>query len=181
LGVVGAAPIPVPLGSDGGRRWRLARTSAVAFAGGLAALLLIAAGLGTVGTYTADGTLAELDQAIADRRAVLKAAADSASRTAGPPKTLDDLKQRSRVAVVSIEALSRTLPDDAFLTELRLEGDMLRLVGLSRSVAELVPLIEDSDYFAKAGFFAPTVRMPNGEGDRFSIEAAVEPRTEIAP
>jgi len=176
-----AAPIPVPLGRDDDRAWRHARTAAFAAVGVLAAVLLAEIAWSTWRAMEADAEIAALDEAIADRRAVLKAAADAASRAAGPASTLDELKQRSPVAVVAIEAMSRTLPDDTYLTELRLEGGKLRLVGVSESVSGLVPQVEDSDYFKDAAFFAPTVRMPDGNGDRFSIEATIEPRTEIAP
>ena len=185
LTVVGAdadaAPIPVPLGGDDARTWRHARTAALAAVGVLAALLVGEIAWSTWRSMETDAEIAALDEAITDRRTVLKAAADAASRAAGPASTLDELKQRSPVAVVAIEAMSRTLPDDTYLTELRLEEGKLRLVGVSESVSGLVPQVEDSDYFKDAAFVAPTVRMPGSEGDRFAIEATIEPRTEIAP
>ena len=54
------------------------------------------------------------------------------------------LKRRlnTPVAVLAVEALSGTLPDDTYLTELRIAEGRIRLTGVSRSVARLVPLLE---------------------------------------
>lgn len=176
-----APPITLPLGIDDLGRFRAARRAAMAVAGAVVAVLVLDGGWGLFATTTTGGIEADLDAAIADRRAVLRAAADAANRGNAAPDTLEGLKQSSPVASVVVEALSRTIPDDAYLTELRLDGRIVRLTGLSRTVAELVPLLQDSPYFSGAAFFAPTVRMPGGEGDRFSIEATIEPRSEIAP
>jgi len=175
-----APPITLPLGLDELSRFRSARRAAMAIAGALLLVLVVEAGWGLVAAATTGAVDADLDAAIADRRAVLRAAADAANRGNAAPDTLEGLKQSSPVAAVVLEALSRTLPDDAYLTELRLDGRIVRLTGLSHGVAELVPVLQGSPYFTGAAFFAPTVRMPGGEGDRFSVEATVEPRSEIA-
>jgi general secretion pathway protein L len=181
--VVGAGeetrPIPVPLGESDAKTWRHARTAA---AGILAALVLLAAAdaiWSTVRWYDLTGRIAEIDAATADRRALLRSAADAAGRPSGPPTTLDQLKRQSPIAVVVMESLSRVLPDDAYLTDFRLEDGRVRLIGVSRSVADLVPLLEASDAFDGASFFAPTIRIAGG--DRFHIEAAVVPQLEPAP
>ena len=62
---------------------------------------------------------------------------------------------------------------------LRLEDGRVRMIGVSRSVAELVPLLEDSSAFDGAAFFAPTVRVAGG--DRFHIEAAAVAELEPVP
>lgn len=174
-----ALPIPVPLGEGDAKAWGHARTAAM---GILAALVLLAAAdavWSTVRWYDLTGRIAEIDAATADRRALLRSAADAAGRPSGPPTTLDQLKRQSPIAVVVMESLSRVLPDDAYLTDFRLEDGRVRLIGVSRSVAELVPLLEASDAFDGASFFAPTIRIAGG--DRFHIEAAVVPQLEPAP
>ena len=87
------------------------------------------------------------------------------------------LKRRlnTPVAVLAVEALSGTLPDDTYLTELRVAEGRIRLTGVSRSVARLVPLLEASPAFAEPTFFAPTTRLPNNQGDRFHLDARVVP------
>lgn len=175
----GARAIPVALGDGDERTWRHARTAA---AGILAALALLAAAdaiWSTVRWYDLTDRIAEIDAATADRRALLRSAADAAGRPTGPPTTLDQLKRQTPIAVVVIESLSRVLPDDAYLTDLRLEDGRVRMIGVSRSVAELVPLLEDSSAFDGAAFFAPTVRVAGG--DRFHIEAAAVAELEPVP
>ena len=38
-----------------------------------------------------------------------------------------------------------------------------------------LPLIEASPSFAEATFFAPTSRLPGGQGDRFHLETRLQP------
>ncbi len=74
-----------------------------------------------------------------------------------------------------LEILSQILPDHTYVTELRLEGDKLRLSGITRDAPSLIRLIEQSRHFARATFFAPTTRAPSDPGDRFNIEAQMVP------
>jgi len=60
------------------------------------------------------------------------------------------------------------------VTELRVEGNKLRLVGVTRDAPSLIALIEQSGRFTQATFFAPTTRSPSDQGERFHIEAAIQ-------
>src|SRR5262245_46417720 len=84
-------------------------------------------------------------------------------------------KDDSAAAVTLPEQLSQTLPDHTYVTELRIEGDKLRLVGITRDAPSLIGLIEQTRQFTRATFFAPTTRSPNESGERFHIEAHIEP------
>ncbi len=174
-----ARPIPVALGEGDAKSWRNARTAAAGILAALALLAAVDAVWSTVRWYDLTGRIAEIDAATADRRALLRSAADAAGRPSGPPTTLDQLKRQSPIAVVVMESLSRVLPDDAYLSDFRLEDGRVRLIGVSKSVADLVPLLEASSAFDGASFFAPTIRIAGG--DRFHIEAAVVPELEPAP
>jgi general secretion pathway protein L len=183
IAVVGAGadarPIPVPLGEGDEKAWRNARTAAAGIIAALALLATVDAVWSTVRWYDLTGRIDEIDAATADRRTLLRSAADAVGRPSGPPTTLDQLKRQSPIAVVVMESLSRVLPDDAYLSDFRLEDGRVRLIGVSKSVAELVPLLEASSAFEGATFFAPTIRIAGG--DRFHIEAAVVPELEPAP
>ena len=72
------------------------------------------------------------------------------------------------------ETLSKILPDQTYVTELQLEGNKLRLTGITRDAPSLIGLIEQSGDFTRATFFAPTTRSASKTGDRFHIEAVIK-------
>ena len=89
------------------------------------------------------------------------------------------LKETSISSVILIEALSRALPDSAYVSEIRLEKESLRIMGLADDAPALLAPLERSDHLTDVHFFAPTARGPDGKLFRFSIEAHVEPRIKI--
>jgi general secretion pathway protein L len=150
---------------------------------GLVALLLLAlvlAGVAASADFVIGGNLAasqdELARKIAQRRAAIRAAGGSSGETTvGAERVLARRKHATPSAVIVIEALSQILPDNTYLTELRIEADKLRLVGVTQDAPSLIRLIEQSSHFTRATFFAPTTRSPSDPGERFHIEAHIEP------
>jgi general secretion pathway protein L len=118
----------------------------------------------------------ELARRIAERRSSILAARGSAgSPAAAAERALAKRKSETPSPVIALEALSRTLPDHTYVTELRIEGDRLRVTGLTRDAPSLIRLMEQSKHFPRASFFAPTTRGPNDVADRFHIETRVVP------
>jgi len=91
-----------------------------------------------------------------------------------------DAKETSPTAAIVLEALSRALPDGAYVTELRLENATLRMIGLANDAPSLIAPLEHSGHLNDVHFFAPTTRGPDGTLFRFNIEARVEPHFKIA-
>src|SRR5262249_23064422 len=89
-------------------------------------------------------------------------------------------KEASPTAAIVIEAVSRALPDAAYLTELHVEGVTLRMIGLTSDAASLIAPLEQSGHLADVHFFAPTTREADGALFRFHIEARVKPHFTIA-
>lgn len=150
------------------RRFRFAAIAA------LATLLLgSAAGFGYL-AYTwqqATTALAGTDDAIFDLRKRLAARGPQEPAAERDRAAILARKQQTPVAVLAVDALADVLPDDTWLSELRVADGHVRITGVSRNVAGLVPLIEANPSFAEATFFAPTTRLPDNQGDRFYLDA----------
>jgi general secretion pathway protein L len=112
-----------------------------------------------------------LNASVSQRRAALlrlqHAGDDPASQA------LDRAKRKTPSAMIVLDALSKALPDDAYLTEMRLEGDKLVIAGVAHDAAKLIQDMEQSPSFSQATFTAPTTRAPEDRGESFRIEAHV--------
>jgi general secretion pathway protein L len=122
----------------------------------------------------------ELAHRIAQRRADLVAARNAPGDPATvAQRALARRKNETPSSVIALEVLSQILPDNTYVTELRIEENTLRLTGVSLDAPALIRLIEQSRHFTHAAFFAPTTRAPSDPGDRFNIEAHIEPIFQI--
>ena len=88
-------------------------------------------------------------------------------------------KETSASSVIMLEGLSRAIPDSAHLSELRLEGTALRIIGIADDAPALLAPLEQSGHLSNVRFFAPTTRGPDGRQFRFYIEARVEAHIKI--
>lgn len=151
---------------------RLSRTLQAALV-----LIAVAAVIGSVAaSYLADSLSAqenELERQITQRRAALRGS-DGGERS--PLALLERRKYETPASVIVLESLSRLLPDHTYVTELHLAGNKLQIGGITRDAPSLIPLIEQSQHFTRATFYAPTTRSPSDPGERFHIEAQIEPR-----
>jgi general secretion pathway protein L len=127
-----------------------------------------------VAAYVGDSLDSELQQLmsrISQRRAALRLGPNGGSALS----LLAKRKQTSPSSVIVLEALSKALPDGTYVTELRIDGDKVQVVGMTQDAPSLIRLIEKSPQFARATFFAPTTRAQNESGERFHIEARITP------
>jgi general secretion pathway protein L len=131
-----------------------------------AASLLINAYLG--GSLQSE--LGDLKQQISQRRATLRLGAGGPGSGLG---LLAKRKQTTPSSIMVLEAISRALPDSTYVTELRIEGDKVQVVGMTQDAPSLIRLMEQSPQFSRAIFFAPTTHAANEPGDRFHIEAHI--------
>lgn len=144
-------------------------------AAALGAASLLAIGLLTLAWQSTNSTLETVERDVATLRA--KLAASGPAVPAGDPdvEAIFNRRINTPLSVLALDALSESVPDDTFLTELRIAEGRVRMSGVSHSVSRLVPLLEASPSFAEPTFFAPTTRLPNNQGDRFHLDARLVP------
>lgn len=109
-----------------------------------------------------------------------RAAALAASGTLGDPlaaaeHALAKRKNETPSAVITLEVLSRIFPDRTYVSEMRIEAGTLRLTGITDDAPNLIRLMERTPQFKQAIFSAPITHSPSDSGDRFNIEARLEP------
>ncbi len=136
----------------------------------LAALALV--GETVAGQYF-DNRRAELNGELTARRLALRLDGSGSDRS--PIAALAHRKNQTQASVIVLEELSRILPDNTYVTELRIDGNTVQIVGLTDDAPSLIRLMEQSSYFARATFFAPTTHAPSERGDRFHVEAKLQP------
>jgi general secretion pathway protein L len=145
---------------------RLLRGILLATGAAAAALLLVAAYL----ENSMQSEQSELQRQISQRRAALRLDPNATGSAMG---LLAKRKQTTPSSVMVLEAISRVLPDTTYVTELRIEGDKVQVVGMTQDAPSLIRLMEQSPQFSRATFFAPTTRAANEQGERFHIEAHI--------
>jgi general secretion pathway protein L len=153
-------------------RQRLSRLLRLALAGTAAAAVLATVASTFVGSYL-DSRRAEINGELTARRIALRL--DRNGTDLSPVAALARRKHETQASVIAIEELSRILPDNTYVTELHIDGNMLQVVGLTGDAPSLIRLMEQSQHFSRATFFAPTTRAPTDPADRFHIEAKLEP------
>ena len=152
---------------------RRALVTILAVAVGLAASTMALSGFIGAGF---DARQEELAGRIAQARAAAVTARDAGgSSNTKAMRMLETRKRNDPSSLIALEMLSRILPDHTYVTELRVEGNKLRLTGITRDAPSLIGLIEQSPRFSRATFFAPTTRLPSEPGERFHIEAQIQP------
>jgi general secretion pathway protein L len=78
-------------------------------------------------------------------------------------------KGEEPAVMVLIEAMSRALPDSAYLTELEIHGRDTRIAGKSNDPTALITMLEATPQFADVHFSAPTTREEGETVGTFSI------------
>jgi general secretion pathway protein L len=139
----------------------------VLLSAGFAAAAAVAVAAYVGGTLQAEQQ--QLLHRISERRASLRLDPNAAGGSG--LGLLAKRKQSTPSSVMVLEAISRVLPDNTFVTELRIEGDKIQVVGVTQDAPSLIRLMEQSPQFTRATFFAPTTRAQNDPGERFHIEA----------
>ncbi len=175
-GVGGATPIKVfehgtrgALGVARVRYWLLVVLAGASLAAAIAAVTAQFIG------DDLEAQTRDVNRRITERRVALIKGRNATGGAATAQHALERRKHDNAASVMVLEALSQVLPDHTHMTELRVEGDRLQIVGITREAPSLIRLMEDSPHFTRATFFAPTTRSSGDPGERFHIEARIKP------
>jgi general secretion pathway protein L len=146
----------------------------------IAGLLLLSLAVSAWALHSAGSFAEQLDATRARERQVQAALTPQAVRALPPAQRAWVLKQTSPAAVLVLEALSRALPDQAYLTELALENGVIHITGFAGDAPSLLSPLERSGFFSDVHFFAQTTRNAEGAQFVFHIQARVEPHLDLA-
>ncbi len=78
-------------------------------------------------------------------------------------------RQRSPSIAITLEMLSRALPDSAYLERLELRGNELTVSGRAENVPMLIGPLEETPHFENVRFAAPTTRREGDAMYEFSL------------
>ncbi len=73
-----------------------------------------------------------------------------------------------------LESLTLLIPDTAWVTDLRIDGETIEITGYAKSATSLIPLFDRSDLFAGATLTAPVMFDQHQDKERFSIRASIK-------
>lgn len=82
-----------------------------------------------------------------------------------------EMKRKNPSAIVTLEALSRTLPDDCWLDSLTISGTEVTIEGHAIDALALLPLLTSSGFFRDAHFDSEVMRDIEAGIEGFSITA----------
>jgi general secretion pathway protein L len=89
---------------------------------------------------------------------------------------LTERKRAMPTVTELLATLTQLIPDDAYLTEMSINGDRIRLTGAANSATAVLTLIDQSPAFRGAAFQSPIVQDPRLNRERFDITAGVAQR-----
>ena len=154
-------------------RWRWAPTAALLF-------LLALLGFGFLArpwiqdkAYAAAlrERIEKYENAVADARNA-KALAEDARRKLA---ILRRLSERTRGDLAILNELSQRVPSSAWLTQLQISDEGVRLNGEARDAADLLRILNESRTFAKARFTTSLRKIDDGEGFQIAADRTAAP------
>jgi len=161
-------------------RSRMRRQIGIGVAGTVAASLCLGA-WATISTELIRGTIDDVAARTATLRRQIEGPLTPKSAASLPPDQRAWFeKEMSPSAAIVLEALSRALPDTAYLTELNLRGTTLRIAGRTSDAPSLIAPLEHSGSLTDVRFSAPTTRGAEDAQFTFQIEGLVEPQVKLA-
>jgi general secretion pathway protein L len=121
--------------------------------------------------------LAEIDRQISLRKEeVMKAEGlrKEADVLLNEMASIRAFKETRPMALVVLKELTGILPKTAWLTRMKMTETTVDIEGYAASASEILPKLEQSQYFRKVEFASPTVRDTRLNADRFVMKMEIE-------
>ncbi len=113
--------------------------------------------------------IAEMEEDVRKVEALKK----EVERLSSEISTINNFKGPELLTLNILKELTSLLPQNAWLTGLRIKEDTLEIDGYAASATELLPALDASAYFNKVEFASPTVRDRVLNSDRFRIRMQI--------
>ena len=124
-----------------------------------------------------DAAIATLAADTNDALAVLKSrrqSSQTAEAVLAQTAAVQRLAQTRVPRTHILNELARVLPDSVWLTDLKIESDVIDISGHAKSAAELVGLFEASDLFTGAELTSAITRVEDIDRQRFSLRTRLK-------
>ena len=139
---------------------------------GLVVLLALALGIrGTMQDGLFNRYLERQIQAWGPQLQEVETTQDRSRRTSDRLELLDGARRTAALPLEILSELTRLLPSDAWLQQMRYEGDSLALTGRAASASSLLQILAGSEYFESPQFSSAISRTRDGmEVFRISVQ-----------
>lgn len=110
----------------------------------------------------------EKPKAVAERAARVR---DELQRLEAGGAYLRQIQAQTPAVLLTLDELTRLLPDTTWLSRFELSGDRVRMEGESAEASALIALFEQSKTLQNVSFASPITSNPRTQKDRFSLLA----------
>lgn len=122
------------------------------------------------GAQQLDTAIESLDADVKEVRALSERRKEQIQQIA----SVREQKQQAVPVIKIWEELSRVIPDDAWASDLSINGGKIRVTGFSQSAAGLIAALDASPLFRGPTFSAPVVKSPEMDRERFTIDMELQ-------
>ena len=130
-----------------------------------------------------EAALAELEKQVESARHKAEGVQQEQATTDAAIKSrlaVNTWKNIRPTTVEIINELTRLLPDDAYLNDLKIEGDTIDISGLAKSAAAIIPGLERSSMFKDALQTSAVAFDAAADKERFSLRLKIRPAAKTA-
>lgn len=134
--------------------------------------LMLAGSAAWIGLSHREAALQNLEEQVSAARGKaekLHAEQSAADTARSQVNAVRVLKSSRSPAVEIVNELTRLLPDDVILSDLKIEEDTVDFAGLAKSSAALIPVLERAGMFKDAALTSPVTFDANADKERFSM------------